>query len=123
MRLIAVVTALSAAFGIALAPRTPQGVIVGFLAGSAIALAAFALEIALQGRRAGLLRRLPVAAVLLLRTCIYAAFFLSIPNTMSALVSGSWGAFMARPCRRGTAQNAEKFAPPHVRPQALERVS
>jgi adenylate cyclase len=93
-RLIAVVTVLSAAFGIALAPRTPQGAIVGILAGSAIALAAFALEIALR-RRAGLLRRLPVVAVLLLRTCFYAVFFLVIPNTMSALVSGSWGAFAA----------------------------
>jgi adenylate cyclase len=79
-RIVATVTLVSTAIGVGFSIRNQpsltaaaDGAVTGALCGFALTW----LEILLQGQAAGPLRRLPVVAVLLLRTALYGAVFLA----------------------------------------------
>ena len=93
-RIIAAVTVASAAIGTAFALRTQPSLATaadGAVTGALCGFAGTCIEILLQGQAAGPLRRLPVVAVLLLRTVLYGAIFL--------------GASAAAPVLLGTPEN------------------
>jgi len=79
-RIIAAVTVASAAIGTAFSIRNQPSLAAaadGAMTGAFCGFALTSLEILLQGQAAGRLRRLPVVAVLLLRTALYGAVFLA----------------------------------------------
>jgi adenylate cyclase len=89
LRVSATVTLLSAAIGAGFSVRdeltaasATEGALVGGLCGAALT----SLEILLQGRGAGPLRRLPVVAALLLRTALYGAVFLAASEIAPAVM-------------------------------------
>jgi adenylate cyclase len=90
VRVVAVVTVAVCVFSLATAPRTPSGVTIALLSGVTLSCTLAMLEIALNTRFAELVRRLPVAVTLLLRTMLYGLALVLIPPTAFALVKGRW---------------------------------
>ena len=92
-RTIIGVTLASSVFGAAVSSFTPDGVLVGILAGAGIGLVLSTFGILIFGPWNEALRRWPVAIVFLVRTLIYGVAFLVIPNAVSALIRGSFDPF------------------------------
>lgn len=90
IRLVAAVTALSAVFGMAVASFSRGEAVTGLVAGVLIALTISAVEILLQGRWAGAVRRLPVSVLFLFRTAVYGAAFFAMIHLAEALAQRSW---------------------------------
>jgi adenylate cyclase len=90
VRLVAIVTAVSAVFGLALSFVNRGDILAGTLAGILIALSISALEIVLRGPAADAVRRWPVALPFLLRTAVYGAAFFIMVHLAAALTLGSW---------------------------------
>jgi adenylate cyclase len=78
---------VGAAYGAQFGP-TGLNMAVGILVGALNGLAISALEIFLQGPGAATLRRLPLVAVLAMRTLLYGAVFLGTGEAAVALVAG-----------------------------------
>jgi adenylate cyclase len=94
VRLVAVVTILSAGFGVAIAGRDRDSLAIGAVSGILIGLALSILEIQLRGPFREIVRRTPMALLLAFRTLAYTAtFFLGI-HAAYALVHGSWEQFL-----------------------------
>lgn len=90
VRLVAVVTVLSSAFGVALSFLNRGQILTGIVSGILIALTISGLEILLQGPWAEAARRWPVAAVFLFRTAVYGAAFFVMVHLATALALWSW---------------------------------
>jgi len=90
VRIVAVITIVVCVFSLTTARRTPSGVAIALLSGATISCTLAMLEIALNTRFADLVRRLPVAVTLLLRTVLYGLALVLIPPTAFALVDGRW---------------------------------
>jgi adenylate cyclase len=90
VRLVAVVTTLSSAFGVALSFLNRGQIITGIVSGILIALTISALETLLQHRWKDAIRRWPVAVVFLVRTAAYGAAFFVMIHLSIALALGSW---------------------------------
>jgi adenylate cyclase len=90
VRIVAVITIVVCVFSLATARPTPSGVAVALLSAVTISCTLAMLEIALNTRFADLVRRLPVAVTLLLRTVLYGLALVLIPPTAYALVEGRW---------------------------------
>ena len=90
VRIVGIATIVACVFAIAIAPRTPSGVVIALLSAATISGALSTLEIQLNTRFAGLVHRLPVAVTLLLRTICYGLALVLIPLAASALVVGRW---------------------------------
>jgi adenylate cyclase len=90
VRLVAVITIVVCLFSIATAARTPRGVTIALLSGVTLSCTLAMLEIALNTRFADLVRRLPVAVTMVLRTILYGLALVLIPPTAFALVEGRW---------------------------------
>jgi adenylate cyclase len=90
VRIVAVVTIVVCIFSLATRPRTPNAVTIALLSGVTLSCTLAMLEIALNTRFADLVRRVPVAATLLLRTMLYGLALVLIPATAVALVEGRW---------------------------------
>jgi adenylate cyclase len=90
VRILAVVATVSCVFSIPFSPRTPSGIATAILQGIGIAVPLTMLEILLNSHLADLLRRLPVAVTLLLRTMLYGLAFVLVPPAADALVQGRW---------------------------------
>lgn len=90
LRIVAVVTALSCAFAIALASPTPSAIATGVLSGIGIACPLALLEILLNSRLADLVHRLPVVVTFLIRTGLYGLAFVLVPPVASGLIRWKW---------------------------------
>ena len=98
VRLVAVVTAVSAVFGMAVASLTGGEPVIGIVAGILIALAISALQILLEGPWADVVRQLPVLVVFLFRTAVYGLAFFVMIHLANALMLRSWDPIV-RPTR------------------------
>jgi adenylate cyclase len=99
LRLVTLVTALSASFGFAMSFLTGGQIPAGILAGILIALAISALEILLlQGRWVEKVRRWPVAVIFLFRTALYGLVFFVMIHLAAAVALWSWDP-LVRPAR------------------------
>ena len=87
---MAIITGVVCVFSIATATRTPSGVTIALLSGVTISCTLTMLEIALNTRFADLVRRLPVAVTLLVRTMFYGLALVLIPAAAFAVVEGRW---------------------------------
>jgi adenylate cyclase len=90
IRIVAVITSIAAVFSIATATQTPSAVTISVLSGVTISCTLAMLEIALNTRFADLVRRLPVAMTLLVRTMFYGLALVLIPPAAFTVVEGRW---------------------------------
>ena len=90
IRLVAIVTVLSAVFGVIVSLLTRGQAVTGVLSGALIALTISGLEILLQGPWAEAARRWPVAVIFLFRTAVYGAAFFVMVHLATAMELQSW---------------------------------
>ena len=86
LTIIVGITLLSAAFGMLQSPRTPVGVISGGIAGAAIGFVLSILETKARDDWARKLRRIPRPVLFIVRTLIYGAAFVAIPQATAMAI-------------------------------------
>lgn len=109
IRIIAIVTILSAFVGWSNAPRTPTGAAVGLVSGAIIGLLITIAEIHVRSRWADAIRRMPVAAAFLTRSAAYAIILITVPlvvGSISDALSGQPGDISSVFAARGLALSA-----------------